>query len=58
MYKIEVNKRRPTKVTLSSKEDSLKAVRQKKKQKDLEDKVFVSLDLTPMQRDYYKKIKG
>lgn len=56
--KIEENKRRPIKITLSSKEDSLKAVRQKKKLRDLEEKVFVSLDLTPMQRDYYKKIKG
>lgn len=56
--KIEENKRRPIKITLSSKEDSLKAVRQKKKLRDLEEKVFISLDLTPMQRDYYKKIKG
>lgn len=55
--KIIENKRRPIKITLPSKEDALNAVKQRKKLKNLEDKVFVSLDLTPTQRDYYKKVK-
>lgn len=51
------NKRRPIKISLSSKEDALKAIKQKKNLRNLEEKVFVSLDLTPKQREYYKKVK-
>lgn len=57
MGKIDENKRRPIKITLPIKEDALKAVRNKKKLRELEEKIFVSLNLTPMQREYYKKIK-
>lgn len=51
-------KKRPIKVFLSNKESALKAIKNKRKLNEQHKDIYVSLDQTAMQREYYKKIRS